>query len=114
MFCEAFRRKIEREFGDRGVAWLEALPNLITRYAERWSLTVYDPFEGLTYGYLAPALRKDGTPCVLKLTIAEPPSEFAASIDCLRIWKGDGCVRLLETDEADGAVLLERLQPGLC
>src|SRR6186997_2466843 len=111
MFPDAFRGNIEREFGSRGVAWLDALPGLIERYAGRWALTMYEPFEGLSFGYVAPALREDGTPCVLKLSIPEPAPEFAAGIDCLRLWQGDGCVRLLEAEEADGAVLLERLQP---
>src|SRR5215212_7250486 len=106
MFAEALRSNIERQFGDRGLAWLQALPELIARYAERWSLRVYEPFEGLSFGYVAPASREDGTPCVLKLSIPEPALEFAAGLDCLGFWHGEGCVRLLEADEPDGAVLL--------
>jgi len=38
----------------------------------------------------------------------ELPQEIAA----LRIWAGDGAVRVLESDPALGALLLEQLQPG--
>lgn len=109
---EAFRANIEGEFGDQGVAWLEALPRLIERYAERWSLTVAAPFDGLSFGYVAPAVRADGTRCVLKLCLPEPAHEFVAGLDALRLWDGRGCVRLEEADEAGGAMLLERLLPG--
>lgn len=108
----AFRRNIEREFGAKGRAWLESLASLIAAYAERWSLTVGPPFDDLSYGYVAPAIRGDGVQCVLKLCIPEPASEFAAGLDCLRLWEGEGSARLLEADEAGGAVLLERLEPG--
>src|SRR5688572_24691319 len=99
-----FRSNIERAFGPRGVAWLNALPERIEHYAGRWSLTVGEPFDGLSFGYVAPATRADGTPCVLKLTIPEPPHEFIAGLDCLRWWAGEGCVRVLEADEAGGVV----------
>lgn len=112
MLPESFRANIEREFGQRGAAWLGVLPRLIEGCAARWSLTVGAPFDGLTYGYVAPAMRDDGTPCVLKLSIPEPTLEFVAGIDALRLWRGEGCVRLLDADEASGAVLLERLSPG--
>src|SRR4051812_23901477 len=99
MFSQAFRTNIEREVGPRGTAWLEALPGLLELYAARWSLKVRAPFEGLSYSYVAPAERAGGLPCVIKLCIPEPAFEFAAGIDCLRLWDGDGCGRLLEADE---------------
>ncbi|MFN8511979.1 MAG: aminoglycoside phosphotransferase family protein [Chloroflexia bacterium] len=90
-------------------AWLDALPDLLASLAARWSLTIGHYFPGIRYNYVAPATRADGTPCVLKVSRhGELPQEIAA----LRIWAGDGAVRVLESDPALGALLLEQLQPG--
>jgi len=55
-------------YEDEGVAWLERLPALIDDYAQRWSLTMLPPYT-LSYNYVAPATRADGTPVVLKVGV---------------------------------------------
>jgi streptomycin 6-kinase len=70
-----------------------------------------DPcFAALVINYVAPGTRGDGTACVLKVSrhIQETLSEIAA----LQLWDGDGCARLLAEDADQGALLLERLEPG--
>lgn len=74
------------------------------RCARRWGLELGPPFAP-SYAWVAPAVRRDGGACVLKLGL-EPGPEAAA----LRAYGGDGAVRLL--DEDGGALLLERLAPG--
>ncbi len=93
-------------------AWLERLPAVIQRLAERWSLTVGAPFEGpeVSAAWVAPARRADGTAAVLKLGM--PHMEAEHEIDGLRFWDGDPTVRLLEADDELGAMLLERCEPG--
>ncbi len=54
-----------------------------------------------------PVERADGTPAVLKLQDVD--SETAGEPVALRVWGGDGAVRLLEYDEESGTLLLERL-----
>jgi streptomycin 6-kinase len=54
-----------------------------------------------------PVLRRDGTPAVLKLQLLDEESEGEPV--ALRVWDGDGAVRLLDHDEATGTMLLERL-----
>jgi streptomycin 6-kinase len=90
--------------------WLRALPALIERLAERWSLTVGPPFPAIEMNYVAAARRADGQPCVLKVSryVGETRTEIAA----LRLWDGDGAARLLESDPELGALLVERLAPG--
>lgn len=97
-------------YGDRGAAWLENLPNLIADYEKRWSLTVQPPFPDLSYNYAAPAVRADGVACVLKIGVVNP--ELLCEIEALRLYDGQGIVRLLAADPAQGVLLLERLQPG--
>jgi streptomycin 6-kinase len=97
--------------GPEGLAWLDRLPRIIATFAERWALTVETPFGDLSYNYAAPAIRADGTRAVLKLS---PPfdKESIAEGEALRAFGGHGMVGLLELDLEEGAMLLERLEPG--
>jgi streptomycin 6-kinase len=97
-------------FGDAGAAWLAHLPELLARYAEAWRLRLGPPFDPLSINYVAPAIRADGTPAVLKLGVPNP--ELITEIEALRLYDGRGAARLLEADPPRGALLLERLQPG--
>ena len=105
-----FTRTTTEVHGDVGRAWLAHLPSLLTECAARWSLTIAPPFTPLTYNFAAPAVRTDGTPVVLKIGV--PCQEFAAEIEALRLFDGQGSVRLLEADADKGMMLLERLTPG--
>ena len=97
--------------GDAGAAWLDRLAHLAEEFAERWSLSVSPPFPNLSYNWVAPALRKDGTPAVLKLSFPGE-KEFETEAAALEVFAGGGICRLLELDLDKGALLLERLEPG--
>lgn len=90
--------------------WLRALPDLLARLATRWSLTLDRHFPEIAINYVAPATRMDGTRCVLKVSrhVDETRNEIAA----LRLWDGHGAARLLEAAPDNGALLVERLDPG--
>ena len=103
-------RTILALYGDGGRAWLDRLPALLSTCAERWSLRILPPFSELSYNYVAPAVRADGSPAVLKAGVPNP--ELATEIAALRFYAGRGIVRLLDADPAWGVLLLERLQPG--
>jgi streptomycin 6-kinase len=104
-----FIRKTLELFGSAGQAWLDDLPALLERCAQRWSLEIQPPFP-LSYNYVAPAGLSDGTHAVLKLGVPNP--ELLSEIAALRAFAGNGAVRLLESDPAQGILLLERLEPG--
>lgn len=93
-----------------GRAWLETLPALLEDVANRWSLKVGAPFEHGTCSWVAPALRSNGAPAVLKLGM--PHMEGRDEIKGLRFWNGVGTVKLLEADDEYGVMLLERCLPG--
>jgi streptomycin 6-kinase len=82
----------------------------LEEYAERWQLTLLPPFENLSLHYVAPAIRADGTPVILKTS--EFSDEFKHGLAALRIFNGQGIARLLEYDEGKKVMVLERLQPG--
>lgn len=91
-------------------AWLQRLPSLLEECAEHWQLKLLPPFENLSFHYVAPAERADGTSVVLKT--CSLTDEFPHSLAALRIFDGRGITRLLEYDAEQEVMLLERLQPG--
>jgi streptomycin 6-kinase len=91
-------------------AWFQRLPSFLEECAERWHLTLLPPFENLSFHYVAPAIRADGTPVILKTS--EFSDEFEHGLAALRIFNGQGIARLLECDEGKKVMVLERLQPG--
>lgn len=104
-----FARNVRGAFRQEGDRWLRDLPTLIADLARQWDLAVGPPFE-LSYNYVAPARRGDGTDAVLKVGV--PDAELAREIMAVRLYAGDGMCRLLEADDARQAMLLERLSPG--
>jgi streptomycin 6-kinase len=91
-------------------AWRERVPRLVAERAERWQLSVGAPYAAGAFSFVAPALRADGTPAVLKLTFPDAESEHEAA--ALAHWDGAGAVRLLAADAGRRALLLERCVPG--
>ncbi|GAA3871233.1 aminoglycoside phosphotransferase family protein [Saccharothrix violaceirubra] len=95
------------DLGAEARRWRDTLPALATRYCSRWALT---PDGDPMFGYVAavlPVRRADGHPAVLKLTWLD--EETRSEPLALATWNGDGAVLLLDHDDADGALLLERL-----
>jgi streptomycin 6-kinase len=96
-------------FGGQGQDWLENLPNFLVSLEERWQMRLLPPFE-LSYNYVAPAVRADGSEVVLKTWLVN--MEMISEMESLRLWEGRGIVHLLEHDAQAGAMLLERIRPG--
>ncbi|MFN8445138.1 MAG: aminoglycoside phosphotransferase family protein [Caldilineaceae bacterium] len=92
-----------------GEAWLEQLPTLIAGCEQRWSIQV-GPYFKLSYNFVAPATRADGSELVLKLGV--PNKELSSEIAALRLCNGQGMVRLIEGDAERGILLMERVRPG--
>lgn len=102
-------RNVVENWGDRGQRWLATLPALVDEMARRWELRVGPPYP-LSFHWVAPVTRADGTAAVLKLGV--PAGHLAVEAQALRIFDGAGAVRLLAEDSARGALLLERADPG--
>jgi streptomycin 6-kinase len=90
--------------------WLRTVPDLATDRCKEWGLRLGEPYEAGAVGYTVRAELPDGTPAVLKLGWPHRESEHEA--DALRVWDGDGAVRLLASDSEHDALLLERCEPG--
>lgn len=92
--------------------WLDALPRLVQQRLDAWELTlerVHAP--GGRSSLLALVRRADGSPAALKLPV--PGRRTADEAAALEIWDGWGAVRLLRSDDKDGALLLERLHSAV-
>jgi streptomycin 6-kinase len=93
------------------MVWLARLPDAVTELAERWQLSIGERFDGEgEASWVAPVVRRDGSAAVLKLGMPHMESDHEAQ--GLRLWNGNPTVRLLEADDALGAMLLERCEPG--
>lgn len=98
--------------GPPGRRWLWCLPDLIRTLEGEWDLTVGAALPGGSAAYVAAATTAEGRAAVLKLHLPGY-DDVANEIRVLRIAAGHGYVRLLRSDEARGALLLERLGPRL-
>ena len=106
-----FRAFIAERFGEMGRGWLDAIPSIVARYAEVWDLVVQPPFDGLSYNYVAPVRRRDGTEAVLKVGL--PEREQRAEIYALRAFDGRGIIAIFDSNVDDHVALIERLRPGV-
>ncbi len=94
--------------GEAARPWLARLPGLVRELCVRWGLRVTsDPL----HGYMAlvvPVLRGDAR---YALKVSWLDHETVNEAPALALWNGDGAVRLLDADDAAGALLLEWLDP---
>ena len=103
---EKLKRLAQQPTGER---WLAELPETVTDLARRWDLQLGQPYAGANVSYVAPAVRgKDRV--VLK--VQWPHEEAMHEADALKVWDGNGAVRLLAHDAGRHALLLEHCSPG--
>jgi streptomycin 6-kinase len=105
----ALARNVGENWGDQGRDWLDRLPALIDDVTGAWQLTAAAPYP-LSFSWVMPVTRADGTPAVLKLGVPGP--DLAHQEEALRVYDGRGAVRLLAAEPGRGALLLERAEPG--
>ncbi len=100
---------IQNTYGRQGDKFLDALPETINEAARRWNFTEPQAVPNLSYNFVAFA-KQGGREVVLKIGV--PNRELTSEMTALRLFNGRGAVRLLEADEEQGMLLLERLRPG--
>lgn len=105
----ALARNVVETWARDGVRWLAGLPELIDEVARDWELTVGAPYP-LSFHWVTPVIRADGSAAVLKLGV--PGGHLSAQAEALRAYGGHGAVRLLGHDPERGALLLEHADPG--
>lgn len=107
---EQFIRKVIALKGELGKQWLDNLPEIIKHYERLWEISCLSPFP-LSYNYVAPAKTQSGKNAVLKLSFPEN-HEFSTEVEALRFYNGQSSITVLQADMQNGAVLLEKAEPG--
>ena len=122
---QGFIKNIHNAFGDDGHLWLNKLPELVDKISHQWNLSNVQAVPNLSYNFVAFANRPErsggaaqstsyskGKDEEVVLKIGVPNNELASEMAALRLFDGNGAVRLLEEDEENSAFLLERIRPG--
>lgn len=93
-----------------GRAWLDELPRAVEECAAHWNLVLERPYPYAFTSLAVPGRLPDGVEVVLKVRFLDRETEDEPL--ALRLWDGDGAVRLLDEYPRRGAMLLERCVPG--
>ncbi len=108
---EDFRLEMIALHGEEdGRAWLDRLPTILSDCERRWNISIDPPFPNLSFNYVAPARRADGTRVIVKA--CSPTGEFKWESEALRLFDGHGMAQLLDSNKDDEVMLLEYLSPG--
>jgi streptomycin 6-kinase len=96
--------------------WIAGLPAIVADLAGRWSLRVGEPFQpGGQCSWTAPVTDPAGASLVLKVGYRSGPGDDERDEAAgLRVWDGNGAVRLHAVGETElaYALLMERCLPG--
>lgn len=85
----------------------------LTRAAERWAITLGEPYEDVYPGNVVyRCILADGTPAVIKTESDRPDDEFLTGIDAMILYAGRGMARVLKVDRDERVVLMELVVPG--
>lgn len=94
--------------GEPGREWIQRLPAIAERCLQRWDCRPDGKISSGEVGLIIP-VRSPYGPAVIKISFTHP-----GNVDeprALRLWQGNGAVRLYEDAPEDYALLLERVQP---
>jgi len=112
-----FISTIANTFGEDGEAFIANLPALIDEASQRWGLTNIQPVSNLSYNFVAfaesPSPYGRGVRGEVVLKIGVPRDELTSEMSALRLFNGEGACRLIDCNEENGFLLLERLRPGV-
>jgi streptomycin 6-kinase len=103
-------RTVVELWGEQGRRWLAHLPELAAEVMRDWQLAPVAPFP-LSINWVTSVRRPDGAAAVLKLGLPQA-GHIADEGTALEFFGGAGAVRLLDRDDARGALLLEQACPG--
>ncbi len=110
LYSGDLERFISRHFGSRGRVWLDQLPARVEQYQRAWGLEIEGYLPGGLMSCCLAVRIADRTRAVLKLDGPWTPAR--REILAFRLWNGRAAPDLFRADEAGGALLLERIEPG--
>ena len=110
-FSESVAAAVAKQFEATGIEWLAAQSMAVTDFLVERDLQVTEYMEGgLAINEIC-GVAKGSQHFVLKTGYPEP--ELFTEIRVLHHWRGKpDCVQLVDVDETNGILLLERVSPG--
>lgn len=102
-----FQSNIISIYREKGKAWLDELPQLVSAISSRLDLRDLHEVTNLTYNYVLSGFQRDN-PIILKLGLDNAGLKQEAF--ALKCFAGCGAVKVLSEDE--GMLLLEQAVPG--
>ncbi|MEU9111194.1 aminoglycoside phosphotransferase family protein [Streptomyces sp. NPDC048483] len=106
------RQRLVAHYGPQAQAWLDDVPDLLERAAERWKLTVEDYHDAGHASVIATAVTFDGRPLLLKAWA--DPARYRQEATALQLWSGGPAAAVVEAadDLAVAALELVGGRPG--
>jgi streptomycin 6-kinase len=98
--------------GPRGEEWFDELPRTISKLEDQWSLRVLEPFPGIEFNFVAPAVPSNGGNAVVKISPPFDRIEIYCEAKYLKTRDGNSVIYVLDQDREKRAILLERAMPG--
>lgn len=105
-----FIRTIKSIHKQKGDKWLEHFDNLKSYCELKWDCDILQPYE-LSYNFVAPAVKKDGSFIVVKFVVPHE-KEFLQEVEALTYLQSSAIVRLLDVEVEKGIMVLEHISPG--
>jgi streptomycin 6-kinase len=96
--------------GEHGARWWQNLPTLLQQLSDQLQITLQQPFDDLSFHYVAMATGVHSEQWVLKCGV--PSDTLHHEIKALRHYRGHGTVALIDADSTTGWLLLQRCMPG--
>lgn len=108
---EYFIKKIKLAFGEKGEKWLEALPQIFNKCIKKWNLTDFSLSNDLSHNLIVFATSPDYGSVALKIGV--PHADLFKEMESLALYKGRHICVCYDRDKELGALLLERVVPGV-
>lgn len=108
---KCFSEKITRVFEEKGIQWLDELPNIINKCKEKWKLTNFRISNELSYNFVVFCESSHYGKVALKIGVPHP--ELYTEIKALSLYNGKDICKCYDYDIKNGAMLLERIVPGV-
>lgn len=108
---DRLRNKILRAFGQQGEEWLQRAPHIYAQAVSKWNLTNLELSGVLSYNLVCFAESPDFGEVALKVGV--PHRELFTEMRALALYDGRHICKCYDYDEDLGALLLQRIQPGV-
>lgn len=106
---DTFIKQITGVHGEKASEWLRHFEEMLADCEKNYDLHIQQTFN-LSYNFVAPALRSDGSEVVIKIVIDQ--KEFEAELRALQLLSGESTVKVLAFEKERGIMILERIKPG--